>query len=89
MNATDINREQQGGETLLDPQEINTRDRGYLVYRRVQDAVLSLAALLFLWPLMLLVSIIIVIDSPGASPIFTQKRVGKDDLLKAIFERVK
>ncbi len=40
--------------------------------------VISVVALLVLWPLMLLVALIIVIDSPGAGPIFTQTRVGRD-----------
>ena len=35
-------------------------------------------ALLILWPFLLIVALIIVIDSPGASPIFSQTRVGRD-----------
>ena len=77
MNATQKMKEQQT-QVLLDPQQINNRDRRYLAYRRVQDVVLSLAALLVLWPLMLVVAIAIVVDSPGASPIFAQKRVGQN-----------
>lgn len=78
MNATEIKMESKDTECLLDPNEINNRDWGYLAYRRVQDIALSLAALLVLWPLMLVVSLAIVIDSPGASPIFAQKRVGQN-----------
>lgn len=50
----------------------------YWSLRRLQDVTLSLLALLVLWPLMLVVALIIVIDSPGAGPIFAQTRVGKD-----------
>lgn len=50
----------------------------YSALRRFQDVVLSLAALLVLWPVMLLVAVIIVLDSPGAGPIFAQTRIGRD-----------
>ena len=50
----------------------------YWFLRRTQDIVLASLALLLLWPLMLLTAILIVIDSPGAGPIFVQTRVGRD-----------
>lgn len=77
MNAMET-KNNQASARLLDPKTIRERDRHYLVYRRCQDILLSLAALLALWPLMLVVAIAIVIDSPGASPIFAQKRVGQN-----------
>lgn len=46
--------------------------------KRIQDAVLSAAAILLLWPWMLMICLLIVMDSPGALPIFVQIRVGKD-----------
>ena len=49
--------------------------------RRTQDLVLSAAALALLWPLMGLVALAIWLDSPGASPIFVQERVGRDGRL--------
>lgn len=52
--------------------------RGYNILRRWQDIFLSLVALLVLWPFLLLIALIIWLDSPGASPIFTQDRIGKD-----------
>lgn len=55
--------------------------RWYWIGRRTQDIVLSLIALLVLWPFMLLIALIIWIDSPGASPIFTQTRVGRKGVL--------
>ena len=52
--------------------------RMYWVGRRTQDIFFTLLALAFLWPFMLIIALIIVIDSPGAGPIFTQQRVGRD-----------
>lgn len=62
----------------IDREKMLRQSRGYWRLRRAQDIILSAAALLVLWPVMLLVALIIVIDSPGASPIFTQIRVGRD-----------
>ena len=62
----------------LDRDEVLNKARHYWIWRRSQDIVLSVLALLILWPWMLLTAIIIVIDSPGASPIFAQERVGRD-----------
>lgn len=56
-------------------------DRFYWYGRRAQDIVFSLLALLVLWPVMLIVALVIYIDSPGASPIFVQQRVGRDGKL--------
>ena len=63
---------------LLDRETVLHNNKRYWMLRRFQDVVLSIAALAVLWPLMLLVAIIIVIDSPGASPIFKQTRLGRD-----------
>lgn len=52
--------------------------RVYWRVRRAQDVVLSLLALIILTIPMLLVALVIVIDSPGASPIFVQERVGRN-----------
>lgn len=52
------------------------RKTGYLHFKRVQDVVLSTIGLIVLFPVMVLISLIILIDSPGASPIFIQTRVG-------------
>ena len=50
----------------------------YWVIRRGQDIFFSALALLVLLFPMLIVALLIIIDSPGASPIFTQDRVGRD-----------
>ena len=65
-------------ESLLDRETVLHNGRKYWFLRRLQDVLLSGLALLVLWPLLVLVAIIIVIDSPGAGPIFSQKRVGRD-----------
>lgn len=46
--------------------------------RRSRDVVLAAVALLVLWPFFIIISVAIVADSPGAGPIFSQTRVGKD-----------
>ena len=50
----------------------------YLHVKRAQDVVLSALGLIVLFPVMVLIALIIVIESPGESPIFVQTRVGKD-----------
>ena len=49
---------------------------GYLHYKRVQDIVLSVLALILLLPIMMIIALVILVDSPGESPIFVQTRVG-------------
>ena len=51
--------------------------RAYWCVRRAQDIFFSLLALIALSPLMLLTCIAVWIDSPGASPVFSQLRVGR------------
>ena len=70
--------EKQQNRQLLDREQVLYGRRGYCILRRVQDVLLALVALAVLFPLMLLIALVIVIDSPGASPIFAQDRVGRD-----------
>lgn len=63
---------------ILNRDEVLHDSQRYWFLRRTQDIVLASLALLLLWPLMLLTAILIVIDSPGAGPIFVQTRVGRD-----------
>lgn len=51
--------------------------RLYWIGRRAQDIVLSALALFVLWPVILVTALIIVVDSPGASPFFVQTRIGR------------
>lgn len=65
-------------EKLLTIEQIQKGRGSYRFFRRLQDIVLSLLAFLVLWPVLLVIAIIIVLDSPGAGPIFVQTRVGKN-----------
>lgn len=58
--------------------EILRTKRFYWMGRRAQDIFFSLLALIVLAIPMLIVGLMIWIDSPGASPIFAQDRVGRD-----------
>ena len=66
------------GQILLDREEVLEKYRAYYVWKRTQDIILSAAALIVLFPVLLIVALCIVIDSPGASPIFSQTRIGRD-----------
>lgn len=66
------------GKTWIDRKRLLRQDRSYWYVRRAQDIVLSLLALVVLCIPMLIVALVIWIDSPGAGPIFTQKRVGRN-----------
>ncbi len=50
----------------------------YSFFKRLFDIILAAAALVVLFLPLILIVVIIVIDSPGASPIFSQIRVGKN-----------
>ena len=63
---------------FLDREQVLKDNRKYWYLRRFQDIFFSTLGLIVLSPLMLLVAILIVIDSPGAGPIFVQTRVGRD-----------
>lgn len=78
MNSVNEKKQQQNTRPLLDREEVLQTHRRYWLVRRTQDILLSLIGMLTLWPLMLIVALVIVIDDPGASPIFVQTRVGRD-----------
>ena len=65
----------------IDREKTLRSHRRYWVLRRAQDIVLSLLALILLAPLALLISLAIVLDSPGDGAIFRQRRVGRDGRL--------
>ena len=78
MDIVKMKDKAQVRQPVLNRDEVLHKNEQYWFWRRVQDIVLSVLGLLTLWPVMLIVALIIVIDSPGASPIFTQTRVGRD-----------
>ena len=65
----------------IDREKTLRSHRRYWVLRRAQDIVFSLLALILLAPLALLISLAIVLDSPGDGAIFRQLRVGRDGKL--------
>ena len=65
----------------IDREKTLRSHRRYWVLRRAQDIVFSLRALILLAPLALLISLAIVLDSPGDGAIFRQRRVGRDGKL--------
>lgn len=65
----------------IDREKTLRSHRRYWVLRRAQDIVFSLLALILLAPMALLISLAIVLDSPGDRAIFRQRRVGRDGKL--------
>lgn len=65
----------------IDREKTLRSHRRYWVLRRAQDIVFSLLALILLAPMALLISLAIVLDSPGDGAIFRQQRVGRDGKL--------
>lgn len=78
MNVVKAKEQVQTRVPVLDRETVLCEDKKYWAWRRAQDIILSIMGMVVLWPLMLLVAIIIVIDSPGAGPIYKQIRVGRD-----------
>ena len=68
-------------QIFIDREKMLRGHRHYWVLRRAQDIVFSLLALILLAPMALLISLAIVLDSPGDGAIFRQRRVGRDGKL--------
>ena len=68
-------------QIFIDREKMLRGHRHYWVLRRAQDIVFSLLALILLAPLALLISLAIVLDSPGDGVIFRQRRGGRDGKL--------
>ena len=54
-----------------------------MILKWLFDRVVSFAGLLFLWPVLIVVAILIKVKTPGGAVLFTQKRVGKNGKLFA------
>ena len=52
-----------------------------MILKWIFDRVVALVGLLFLWPMLLVVAILVKIKMPGGPAFFCQKRVGKDGKL--------
>lgn len=73
-----VSTEDEEGRVWIDREALLRKGRVYWVVRRAQDIFLSLVALIVLCIPMLIVALIIWADDRGASPFFTQTRVGRD-----------
>ncbi len=74
------NRDQTHPEraVFLDRDAVLRNDRSYWIGRRTQDIVLSALAMLLLSVPMAVIALLVWLDAPSASPIFSQERVGRD-----------
>lgn len=69
----------------MQPMIVAKRKVWQLRLKRATDFVVALSATIVLLPLLALIALAIIIDSPG-SPLFVQKRVGRDGKLFDIFK---
>ena len=63
---------------ILDREYELQRNRRYWRIRRAQDITIASLALIILLPVMLLIAVLIYLDDPKGSPIFSQIRCGRD-----------
>lgn len=71
---------------ILDVEAVVLHEKKHRKLRRFRDVTLSILALFVLWPLMLMVALAIVMESPEASPIFSQTRVGQHGKLFKVYK---
>lgn len=57
-----------------------------MLLKKIFDRVASFFGLLFLWPVLAVVAVLIRIKMPGGPVLFTQKRVGKDGKLFTMYK---
>jgi lipopolysaccharide/colanic/teichoic acid biosynthesis glycosyltransferase len=65
-------------ENMLNKKDILRPKKVYWFFRRLQDIVLTVLALSLIWPIMAIIALVIYIDDPKGSPVFTQIRVGRN-----------
>lgn len=62
-------------------QHTTYKNKFYKVSKRLFDFFASLCAIIILSPVLIIIALLIFIDDPHGSPIFTQKRIGKNGKL--------
>lgn len=78
-SPADQNDKSDGHELVkLNRKEQLRKKKLYWVLRRGQDIIFSALALLLLLPVMLILAVVIYIDDPHGSPVFSQIRCGRD-----------
>lgn len=78
-SPADRKEESKGHDLVkLNREEQLQKKKLYWVLRRGQDILFSALALLLLLPVMLIVALVIYIDDPHGSPVFSQIRCGRD-----------
>ncbi len=75
MNAPQTDKSRQ---LVLNKNEVLNSRKAYRIFKRIHDIFFSLLAFIILLPIMLILALVVFIDLPKASPIFVQKRVGKN-----------
>ena len=63
---------------MLNKKDILRPKKVYWFFRRLQDIVLTVLALSIIWPFMAIIALVIYIDDPKGSPVFSQIRVGRN-----------
>ena len=63
---------------VLDRDEVWSAKKTYRFFKRLQDIVLSILGMIVLSPVTLIVTLVVFIECPKASPIFVQDRVGRN-----------
>jgi lipopolysaccharide/colanic/teichoic acid biosynthesis glycosyltransferase len=76
--ATDRQKEIRYRLHKIDRNAVLKERKVYWFFKRLQDIVFSAIGLVVLWPILLVIALLIVIDDPKGSPIFSQKRCGRD-----------
>lgn len=79
-------KEKQSCTEISTSDDIVQKKKSYLFWQRSRDFFLSLLALVGLSPFLLIIAIIIYIDDPHGSPIFSQVRCGKDGKLFKLYK---
>ena len=65
-------------DTVNEPKIVVEKKPFYTFFKRCFDIICAIFGLVVLFIPLLIVSLIVVLDSPGASPIYVQDRIGKD-----------